>query len=400
MSSEQIDYILSCEAIRNQTRKIFELAERGKTNFHLHLEKLDEVCDFVIGVIKENYPNLKIPFHSRWGHFRVGNIDRVALLDKKLGSIDSLEMARIKLDLVITSVLLDAGAGDKWIYNENSRSFGRSEGLGVASFHMFMAGKFSNDGSLKADAKKLTQITAKDIEEGFQVSPTNPLIGAKGRAGLLKSLGECVLSKPQVFKDARPGNIIDHLIAKYGREFNAEDILKAVLYHFGNIWPARLQMEGVNLGDVWHYPPLGNQNDLSALVPFHKLSQWLTYSLIEPMLEAGIKVKNVDKMTGLAEYRNGGLLLDSGLVSLKDTKLASVAHRPSSEVIIEWRALTVVLLDLMADNIRNKLGFSAAEFPLAKVLEGGTWWAGRKLAKQARADSSPPLKLDSDGTVF
>jgi hypothetical protein len=105
-------------------------------------------------------------------------------------------------------------------------------------------------------------------------------------------------------------------------------------------------------------------------------------------------------MTGLAEYRNGGLILDTGLITLKNSENFNVAHKPDSEIIIEWRALTIVLLDKIADIIRKKLGFSLDEFPLAKVLEGGTWWAGRKVAKSLREDSSPPLKLDSDGTVF
>jgi hypothetical protein len=48
----------------------------------------------------------------------------------------------------------------------------------------------------------------------------------------------------------------------------------------------------------------------------------------------------------------------------------------------------------------SKLNKTEADFPLAKVLEGGSWWAGRKIAKIKRPDSSPPLKIISDGTVF
>ena len=47
-------------------------------------------------------------------------------------------------------------------------------------------------------------------------------------------------------------------------------------------------------------------------MPFHKLSQWLAYSLIEPLEEAGIAVTGLDELTALAEYRNGGLLDRSG----------------------------------------------------------------------------------------
>lgn len=77
MMSEVIDYLLSPKAIRERTSKIFDLTVNNKTNFIYHPEKLDDICDFVISVIKDNYPTLEIPFHSRWGHFQVGKIDRV-----------------------------------------------------------------------------------------------------------------------------------------------------------------------------------------------------------------------------------------------------------------------------------------------------------------------------------
>ena len=398
--NKDISYLLSAECVRERTRKLYDLTIEGKTHFEVHLEKLPEVTQFVLDVIQENYPTLEIPFHSRWGHFQVGGVDRNQRLNEKLANLDPIERARTKLDLVITSVLLDAGAGPSWSFNEEGNVYSRSEGLGVASWHMFMDGKFSNDNTLAAHATKLMSITAKDIEDAFQVSPTNPLVGASGRAGLLSALGKCVQSRPEVFKDGRPGNIIDFMIEKYGTRFKATDLLSEVLINFGDIWPSRIQIDGFNLGDVWHHPLLGDKEDLSSLVAFHKLSQWLTYSLIEPIIEAEISVTNVSEMTGLAEYRNGGLLIDSGLISLKDKSLLDKAHKPDSEVIIEWRALTVSLLDELADLVRAKIGFTSDEFPLAKVLEGGTWWAGRKIAKQLRADATPPLKLDSDGTVF
>jgi hypothetical protein len=126
----------------------------------------------------------------------------------------------------------------------------------------------------------------------------------------------------------------------------------------------------------------------------------MTYSLIEPLEEAGFTITGVDLLTGLAEYRNGGLILDRNLISLKSPQLIDVSHRPESELIIEWRGLTVACLDRIGAEVQKKLNKSKTDFPLAKVLEGGTWWAGRKAAKLKRNDGSPPLKIDSDGTVF
>jgi hypothetical protein len=68
--------------------------------------------------------------------------------------------------------------------------------------------------------------------------------------------------------------------------------------------------------------------------------------------------------------------------------------------VVEWRALTVALLDRVAPLVREKLGLTAEDFPLAKVLEGGTWATGRRLARERRPDGSPPLAVISDGTVF
>jgi hypothetical protein len=208
-----------------------------------------------------------------------------------------------------------------------------------------------------------------------------------------------VVSDRSIFKDNRPGNIIDYLISKHGRKFEVEDILNAVLRHFGAIWPSRLSSHGVNLGDVWHYPEFGALSK-DSLIAFHKLSQWLTYSLVEPMEEAGLKVTGAEKLTGLAEYRNGGLFLDFGVIELKNERFFKQAHAPDSELILEWRSLTVVLLDKIGELVQKKLKKTPSEFPLAKVLEGGTWWAGRIIAKEKRSDGSTPITLESDGTVF
>jgi hypothetical protein len=64
------------------------------------------------------------------------------------------------------------------------------------------------------------------------------------------------------------------------------------------------------------------------------------------------------------------------------------------------RALTICLLDECAKRVREEMNLSEQDFPLVKVLEGGTWWAGRRLAAMKRSDSGPPIKIESDGTVF
>src|SRR5690606_31920051 len=114
------------------------------------------------------------------------------------------------------------------------------------------------------------------------------------------------LSNKNIFKDGRPGNIIDYVVSltPTGQPLKASTILRAVIDGLGVIWPGRLHSGEINLGDVWLYPEIGSST-FESLVPFHKLSQWMTYSLIEPIQEAGFEVSGVDELTGLAEYRNG-----------------------------------------------------------------------------------------------
>lgn len=170
-------------------------------------------------------------------------------------------------------------------------------------------------------------------------------------------------------------------------------ILDVLLEALGPIWQHRPMLGGVSLGDCWPHP-------LAGFVPLHKLSQWLAYSLIEPLQTAGIVVHDIDGLTGLAEYRNGGLFVDLGVLVPRDASAVTATHQVSDPFVVGWRSLTVALLDELAPLVRARLGVSDASFPLAKLLEGGTWAAGRVIARERRADGGPPLRIVSDGTVF
>ncbi|MBD1846913.1 URC4/urg3 family protein [Cyanobacteria bacterium FACHB-63] len=398
-----VDYLRSPKAIRDRADRLFELAEADKlAYFRLDLTQLDAVADYVIAVMREQYPDLEVPFHSRWRHFEVGNFPRVQQLEQALKDLSPIDQAKAKFDLVVPSVLLDAGAGDRWQYLESStgQTWTRSEGLAIASFDAFCQGAFSNH-PYQTDAEELKQITPEKIANLFQVTPENPLVGLEGRSHLLQKLGHTIEQFPDLFGDSpRPGNLVDYLMRQTNQgKLSAVTVLNAVLLGFGEIWSGRLLIGGANLGDVWHHSALfGEYTD--QLIPFHKLSQWLTYSLLEPLQDLGITITDLDQMTGLPEYRNGGLCLDLGLLQLKNPQLAEIPHSPDSELIVEWRALTVCLLDRIADTIRRKLNLTSDALPLVKVLQGGTWTAGRKIAASLRPGGTPPIQISSDGTVF
>jgi Protein of unknown function (DUF1688) len=295
------------------------------------------------------------------------------------------------------------------------RLFSRSEGLGVASFRGFVGGVFSSsaDDPLRADAVALKRLDAAALRALFQSSPSNPLVGLEGRAALLSRLGGVL--QEEAARDggeARPGRLFDVLTRGGCRvEVAAADVLRELLVRYAPIWRSGSTMQGLPAGDVWphawagaacgtgHDDRLATDATTSGWVPFHKLSQWLTYSLLEPLEWAGVRVTGLDALTGLPEYRNGGLLLDTGVIVARDARDLAKTWKPHDGFIVEWRALTVTLLDELAALVREQLGVSAEQMPLACILQGGTWAAGRQIANELR-DGAPPLKIESDGTVF
>lgn len=405
--AQAVAWLRSPEAIRARCHDLLRLGERDALpNFHVHFDRLPAAADYVAKVIRENYPTLEIPYHARWRHFSAGGVDRWGQLAAELKGVDADEIARIRFDLAVTSVLLDAGAGPDWKYLEagTGQTIARSEGLAVASLHAFRAGLFSGDKKhpLRADAAGLCPLPPNAIEKAFQVTAKNPLIGVEGRAALMRNLGTAVKSRPDLFgADARIGGLYDHLKAQASAgKLPARAILAALLDGFSPIWPSRITLDHANLGDVWRHRGIVSGDLTSGLIPFHKLSQWLTYSLVEIFENAGIAVTGLDDLTGLPEYRNGGLFLDLGVLSLRHEALAKFALPVEDEAVVEWRALTLALLDAIADPVRERLGKTKAEMPLARILEGGTWAAGRKIARERREDGGPPLRVSSDGTVF
>ena len=395
--------LLSAEAVRERCHEMLAAGERDALPyFTLDMARLAGVADYVAGEVRRNYPMLEIPFHSRWRHFEAGGIDRITPL---LGSIDGSERPRIGFDLAITSVLLDAGAGAAWRWKEpgTGLELARSEGLGVASLHLFASGALSSDPGqpLRADADGLSRVTAETVARAFQVDAGNPLAGLDGRVALLHALGDALRASPAWFGDApaRPGNLFDFLTASR-TSVALGDALHAVLHGLGAVWPGRIALDGINLGDVWRHPAIARGDATHGLVPFHKLSQWLTYSLVEPMLDAGVEVTGIDTLTGLAEYRNGGLFVDLGVLGLRDSGATVAPLVAGSELVVEWRALTVALLDRLAPLVWGRLGRTADPPPLVKLLEGGTWSAGRRIAAERRPGGGPPIEVVSDGTVF
>ncbi|MCG8554421.1 MAG: URC4/urg3 family protein [Proteobacteria bacterium] len=415
MSSEQCEALRLLRRpaiIRTRCDRILEAALAGRSrHFHVRLDRLTEIASCVARVTRARYPDLRVPYHSRWRHFGVDGRDRYAQLQAEHPGCSGWgpeDRARSMIDLTVVSVLLDAGAGHGWRFleRETGKRYGRSEGLALASLHLFGSGVLSCQPTspLRVDAEGLERLSEARFAAAFQAGPENPLAGLENRVRLLRRLGRACRLTPEVFErngELRPGHLLDHFRRLAGSSsLDAAEVLEHLLAALAPIWPRRLELAGSNLGDVWRHPQAGGNGTSRGLVPFHKLSQWLTYSLIEPLQVGGLKLRSLEALTGLAEYRNGGLFIDYGALELKHPETLAGPQQVGSEAVIEWRALTVSLLDRLADEVRDNLGRSSEQLPLARILQGGTWEAGRRIAGERRSHAAPPIVVSSDATVF
>ena len=401
--------LLCAAAVRKSADRMFTLALDGSLDdWTVNLDRMPVAADFVARVVRDRYPLLDPPLHARWRHFVFEGRDLWSEIAAARDWPTAASAARAAFDLAITSVLLDAGAGAGWRFRDTATGLiaTRSEGLALASLRWFERGGLSENPSdpLRVDAAALRRTDTRIVNDAFQATDTNPLQGLEGRVSLLNRLGAAVEARPDLFAVAdspRPGGLFDALVSRASNgKLPAAAILEALLDAFGSIWQDRPSLGGVPLGDCWPHPALVGAAPADRYAPLHKLSQWLTYSLIEPLERAGVVVCDVGALTGLAEYRNGGLFVDMGVLTPRDDAARSRTHAVSDPFVVGWRALTVALLDRIATPVSARLGLTAAAFPLARVLEGGTWAAGRLIARDKRAGGGPPFQITSDGTVF
>src|SRR5688500_4659064 len=163
-AAAELSYLRSPRAIRDRCETLYSLALAGELeHFAVDEDRLDGVVDPVLQVTRDLYPDLdRIPYHGRFRHFGAGGIDRLARFDRQISGLSREEQLMARFELVITSVLLDAGAGERWSYQESSGArYARSEGLAVASYDWFAAGGLSSE--------KLVAVTPAQLAAAFQV---------------------------------------------------------------------------------------------------------------------------------------------------------------------------------------------------------------------------------------
>ncbi|KAF2764105.1 DUF1688-domain-containing protein [Teratosphaeria nubilosa] len=431
-------YLRSIYAVRERSALVLDKAKKNQLHhFTVDMSKFSETANYVVMMIKRDFaPDYaSIPPHGRWQHFEAGGRPRVdQLMATWPSTVDAQERTRRLIDLFLVSVLLDAGAGTRWQYKskESGKVFRRSEGLAVASLEMFKTGLFSSDPEqpCRVDNRGLKKLTTDKMAKGLQVTEENPIDGLEGRTNLLIRLAEALQNQDIFGKEGRPGGMLDYLLAHPSTHVAAVPIIllptlwDTLMDGLSTIWPAtRTKIDDTPLGDAWPCQSMPSNQPWENIVPFHKLTQWLTYSLMVPMQKlANVHFVGVELMTGLPEYRNGGLLVDTGLLTLKSEdaqrgldqyqRNAQRQGQPNVEVvplftadddvIVEWRALTVGFLDMLLVEVNKQLNLRGSDkLTLAQMLEAGTWKGGREIAEVSRPNTKePPIMILSDGTVF
>ena len=273
------------------------------------------------------YPDLHIPYHSRWRHFEAGGVDRKAELDRLLAAGRRRLRARAMIDLAWSACCSTPARARTGNTSKPppARRFTRSEGLGVASFHAFTGGLFSSDPAqpLQVDAAGLRGLVTDRLAEAFQVRPANPLVGLEGARDAAAPAGRGVAAQPEVFGPdgpaRRPVRRARQPWARgaHGGRDGARHPVAAPDIAVGHLAGGQHD-RARGAGRLLAPQAVRGARPDQGWVPFHKLSQWLTYSLLEPFEWAGVQVRGLDALTGLPEYRNGGLLLDTGVLRLRD----------------------------------------------------------------------------------
>lgn len=397
--------------IRRRSQRLFHSIESSVSRYWQYVPAAWNICvEEVCQEIKNNYPHFNIPPHSRLRHFVVGQKDFFTEMQAASGLAEQ-EWLPHSIELVIISVLLDAGAGPTWTYTVEGNprvSLQRSEGLAVASLFCYKNKLFGTNANGQAAVTKdgLERLSLKTFEQGFQVNTKNPLVGLEGRLTLIKSLASVMRGAEQEFPKAGTlGEIFLKLLrsrTEHDKAATAEQIMQSLHRLLLPIWPSRLERKGLNLGDSWEHAEAGGLNETLGIVSFHKLTQWLAYSLIDCLEQFGYRIDGQEELTALPEYRNGGLLIDTGVLRWKSKDQPQMTPLPVSHpAIVEWRAATICLIDRLADDVRAVLHDNTDQvLSLAQILQGGTWSCGRRLALKRDPQGSPPLRIQSDGTVF
>lgn len=319
------------------------------------------------------------PIAGCWRRFAAGGVDRRVWLERLLAAEPPEQRTHARIDLAVVCEYLGQVPDDSWSYAEaaTGQRFTGREGLAVALWHAFCAGLFSSDPQrpLQADAAGLRGVVTDHLGLALQAGRAWAWPDLQACAIALRRLGEVLSEQPEVFGEAgRPSGLFDTLISPYGvavphtADIRAHDILSQLLMTLSGLTPGGAQIGGVALGDCWQHPAAHGAGE--GWVPLHARMQAITCALLEPFEWAGVQVRELSALTALADVLHGNLLLDTAVLRLRDPQSARTVWPRDAEIVIEWRALTVALLEELAPRVQHHRGRGDAGPGTAGLLIG------------------------------
>lgn len=130
-----------------------------------------------------------------------------------------------------------------------------------------------------------------------------------------------------------------------------------------------------------------------GLIPFHQLTLQLCYNLQALFAEDNIVLTNLVILPPLPDVLLASILVDLKLLTPKNQNAYSQIYSADSEFVVEWRALTVLLIDKLADTVRKELNFTSKELGLNQVMFSLIYPASKKIATHLRGNFSTPFKF-------
>lgn len=363
------DELLSIAAIGARAGEMLALCESGKTAIRYDASRLPAAATRILKRIQSSDSILA---HSRLRHLGA------KLAQEGWPPSNRDEEARRLLDLVFVSVLLDTDPGSEWAFEDVDKSrHTRAAGTALATLRMFSKGSFSvaaaaaaGGQSLQVDAQGLLKLTPDAFLAGFQVNHRNTLPGALDRLRLLKRLGYALRANAAVFgDDGRPGRLLDHLTRDGSKTVDVAALWTILVDTIGSV---------LERPDVWEH------DALSAAVPLHSLTLWLTYSVVDVLVTRG-ELEITGQLPALSDSRIGGLLFDTsvlvGPAAVPDDPL-----KAGDAAIVEARALTIAVIARLHDQVRKELG---SDLSLPRLV-AAAWLEGLALAEELRPGGPPP----------
>jgi hypothetical protein len=269
-----------------------------------------------------------------------------------------------------------------------------AEGLALAILRAFMAGAFSADANdpLRVDARVLSRIDAAALRALFQAGQHNPLPGLDARAATLQRWGRRLEAQGQG-PAARPCALLDPWLGPaglgVGTPVDPAAVLERVVSHWAEVLRPDGRVLGLPAGDVWPHLWAGSASapghgalgtvdteratdpGTGGWLPLHQTAQWLVFSLLEPLAQAGVQLADDQGLTALAAGRAGAMLLDSGIAVPRAAPDLQREWKVGDSWIIEWRALTLHGMTLVAEQARAQCAARGLVLTLGQVLQQG-----------------------------